>query len=193
MNECAVLGCDRPPRALGLCEAHYRRMKKGKPLDTPVRKVFRGTVEARLAEYTDRRGPDECWEWTCGRDDDGYGEISVGGSSKHRRAHVVAWELANDRLVPAGYCVMHVCDNPPCVNPGHLLLGTNLDNLADRDRKGRQQRGEQHARARLTEADVRNIRRAWKRGESLTALGVEYGTTPQNIYSIVHRKSWTHI
>src|SRR5690349_8818159 len=193
MAECRVQECDHPVVAKGLCDAHYRRMKKGKPLDSPVRKVFRGSIAERLAEYTDRRGDGECWPWTRGRDKDGYGEISMGGSSKHRRAHVVAWELANNRVVPDGHCVLHTCDNPPCVNPGHLFLGTNLDNIWDRNNKERQARGEKSSRAKLTEHKVLCIRRAYKRGESISVLAAEYGVTYNAIRSIIKRKTWTHI
>lgn len=188
-------GCDRPVRAKGLCEAHYRRMKKGKPLDSPVRPmVSPGTsVTDKLALYVERRGDGECWPWTMGCDKDGYGEIATGGSSKHRRAHVVAWEQANGRSVPPGHCVLHTCDNPPCCNPGHLFLGTNLDNIWDKVAKNRQARGENHPKAKLTGEQVLCIRRAWQRGMTLTQLGIEYQTSTQNIYAIVNRKSWTHI
>jgi hypothetical protein len=159
-----------------------------------LRRVLRGvTLPERMAAYTDRRGKAECWPWLCGCDADGYGEVSLGGSSQHRRAHVVAWEIANGRAVPKGMVVMHTCDNPPCVNPAHLVLGTNLDNIRDRDRKGRVSRGERHPRSKVTDDDVLAIRRAWKRGTSVMELAVEYGVSLVSIYNIVNRKTWTHI
>lgn len=81
-------------------------------------------------------GPDQCWEWMgakTGRD--GYGR--VGG----QRAHRVSWEIANGRPIPEGLIVLHSCDNPPCVNPRHLSVGTNTDNMRDASAKGRLKNG----------------------------------------------------
>jgi hypothetical protein len=84
----------------------------------------------------DRRGPDECWPWTGGKQGKGYGQF-------YRRkgvpegAHRFSWELANGRPIPLGRMVMHSCDNPPCVNPAHLSVGTCADNNRDKTAKGR--------------------------------------------------------
>lgn len=80
--------------------------------------------------------PDQCWEWQAGRAGKGYGQfyraknVPVG-------AHRYSWELAHGRPVPAGMQVMHTCDNPPCVNPAHLRVGTCADNMRDKSVKGR--------------------------------------------------------
>lgn len=80
-------------------------------------------------------GPDECWEWQAGKHSYGYGKFWVDG--KTRGAHQVAWEWANHQEVPRGMVVRHTCDNPACVNPAHLLLGQQTDNVRDRDERGR--------------------------------------------------------
>jgi hypothetical protein len=80
-------------------------------------------------------GPDDCWEWDASRDKYGYGQFSM-GHSECDPAHRVAYALAHG-AVPAGLFVCHSCDNPPCVNPSHLWLGTAADNNRDRDLKGR--------------------------------------------------------
>lgn len=83
------------------------------------------------------RKSDGCWEWTGSRNAAGYGKLSEGAAGSPRlRAHRVSWELANGP-VPAGLWVLHRCDNPPCVRPDHLWLGTRLDNMQDCARKGR--------------------------------------------------------
>lgn len=83
----------------------------------------------------ERRGPDECWPWVGARKPRGYGNVRIDG--KYRLAHRVAWELATGTTIPSGCIVMHRCDNPPCCNPAHLLMGTMKDNTADMRRKGR--------------------------------------------------------
>lgn len=94
------------------------------------------TLEERFWKKVDRSGgPDACWTWTATRTRTGYGMFCV--SLKMVSSHRVSYSLANGPI-PDGLCVLHRCDNPPCVNPGHLWLGTQLQNIADRDSKGRQ-------------------------------------------------------
>ncbi len=75
-----------------------------------------------------------CWEWTAATDKDGYGYFRL--DKKHDRGHRVMWKWKVGPI-PQGLSVLHSCDNPPCVNPAHLFLGTQHDNMADRDKKGR--------------------------------------------------------
>jgi len=75
-----------------------------------------------------------CWDWLAGKDKDGYGKIKING--KDLQAHRASWDFHNG-LIPEGMSVLHHCDNPSCVNPSHLFLGTTLDNMRDRDTKGR--------------------------------------------------------
>jgi hypothetical protein len=77
---------------------------------------------------------DKCWEWKRGRRKSGYGKLWYNG--KTTLAHRVAW-LKTYGPIPEGLCVLHKCDNPPCVNPSHLFLGTNKDNSRDKENKGR--------------------------------------------------------
>jgi hypothetical protein len=81
------------------------------------------------------RGAGDCWVWTGARGANGYGFVS-GYSFTERFAHRLAWTMANGPI-PEGKWVLHTCDNPPCVNPAHLFLGSAKDNAQDRDRKGR--------------------------------------------------------
>lgn len=131
---------------------------------------------------------DGCWEWTAATDHCGYGRFGIRG--RNRLAHRVSFCI-HVGPVPEGMCVLHRCDNPPCVNPDHLFLGTQKDNMRDRDSKRRTPSGESHAKSPLTWADVAEIRRRYAAGGcSLNALAREFGVTNQSISKIVLRKSW---
>lgn len=90
----------------------------------------------RFWARVDVRGPDECWVWTGGRNSREYGVVWPRGST-NIGAHRLSWELANAVPIPAGLFICHRCDNPPCVNPAHLFLGTHQDNMRDAIAKGR--------------------------------------------------------
>lgn len=135
--------------------------------------------------------PSGCWEWQGDRGTHGYGRICVDG--KREGAHRVSFRLHHG-AIPPGMHVCHSCDNPPCVNPGHLFLGTAKDNAQDRQNKGRHTppvfRRDQHPRAKLSEAQADDIRsRLVKgRGGNTTALADEFGVTPRTIRNVASNK-----
>jgi len=116
----------------------------------------------------------ECWAWTAGKNTKGYGHFKW-ATGDVRQAHRASWEIHNGP-VPEGQQVLHKCDNPACVNPDHLFLGTNDDNVADRVAKGRSARlaGEKNPRAKLTADQVTVIRSS---SAPLSALAKEYGVS----------------
>ncbi len=133
-----------------------------------------------------KRGP-ECWEWQAGCSN-GYGKLRFKGLSY--RAHRVSYAMGHE--IPEGLCVLHTCDNPPCVRPSHLFLGTQADNAADRVNKGRQAGapGTYNGRAKLTEGQVKAIR-----CDSRTQRGIAkaYGISHAQVGNIKQRKCWRHI
>jgi hypothetical protein len=104
----------------------------------------------------------KCDLWTRARNREGYGEVWHDG--RLYRAHRLAWELSNGPI-PEGLLVLHKCDTPACVNVEHLFIGTHTDNMADRKRKGRQARGEQHG-SRTHPESVRRGERHWTKSKS---------------------------
>jgi hypothetical protein len=110
-------------------------------MDDEVRQRF--FVKTKLASQPRAGMETPCLEWTAVRHEHGYGQFSLG--DKMEKAHRVAWKIAHGPI-PRGMCVLHRCDNPPCVAEEHLFLGTQADNVADRDAKGRQvsTRGDAH-------------------------------------------------
>ena len=135
-------------------------------------------------------GPDDCWEWRAAKDSYGYGEISKGAhGSGILRAHRVSWELTNGPI-PKGMCILHHCDNPACVNPAHLFLGTIEDNNHDMASKGRSTRGEKSSNARLTEQDVYEIRRMLNRGILQRVVAKKYGVSQRAISDIKTGETW---
>ncbi len=151
---------------------------------------------------------DGCWEWTGYRGTGGYGQIGEGtGQGRNLTAHRVSW-LLHFGSIPPGLFVCHHCDNPPCVRPDHLFLGTAQINVADRERKGRgakgaglyalhperRARGERVHLARLTEDQVREIRARYAAGGvKQSDLARAYNVSRGSIGPIVRGETWRHV
>lgn len=130
---------------------------------------FPSAVVQRFWAKVDIRQPDECWNWTAGLLATGYGQFGGGSgtSGKNWRAHRLAYAMTNGPI-PAGQVVMHTCDNRRCVNPAHLELGTQKQNLVDMALRGR------NARGVLTIDQVRECRRRAAAGEPLHTIAASY-------------------
>ena len=169
-------------------------------------------------KMVDRSG--ECWIWTGAKVGNGYGKVYFGG--KTCRAHRISWELTHGPIAP-NLVVLHLCDNPPCVRPDHLTLGTIQENNDDKKWKGRQAkgdatgsrlypgnlphgdahyshikpelvlRGERHGMAKLTEDQVRQIRVLHKNGIGRKELCAMFGVSTHVIWQVQSGRSWTHV
>lgn len=148
------------------------------------------------------RRTEDCWEWQGCLNRQNYGKF-------HSRpvlwlAHRFAYTIAHGPI-PTGLCVLHRCDNPRCVRPDHLFLGSIADNNADMAAKGRRgisgfvrvprkQTGTDNHMAKLTDEVVRDIRARYASGgASLSTLAREYGCSPNTISRAIHRVSWKHV
>lgn len=131
-----------------------------------------------------------CWEWIAYINKDGYGRFAP-SSGKPERAHRVAYQLFVGPI-PKGLCICHRCDNRHCVNPSHLFLGTNNDNVRDKMSKGRfkPNYGSHNGMSKLTQQDVSNIRNSYSAGETMGQLSKQHNVTKQTIFSVIHYKTW---
>jgi hypothetical protein len=132
----------------------------------------------------------ECWTWTAYRNANGYGEVRA--SKKLWLAHRFAWHLEHGEI-PDGLNVLHSCDNPPCVRPLHLFLGTQLDNVKDcvQKRRNGTAYGEAKGNAKLTRGSVKKIRELYaKGGVTQRALAKVYGVGKTVIWNVTTRRTW---
>ena len=146
----------------------------------------------------------KCWEWQGATFRKGYGNFHVPGLG-NIGAHIVVWLVTHpaESLEPTD-CVLHACDNPPCCRPSHVFKGTKKDNTQDAIRKGRfvsnlhlargkELKGEDSPKAKLTNSDVITIRLARKLGYPQKPLAKRFGVRYQSIQAIEKRKSWKHL
>lgn len=154
----------------------------------------------RFFSKVNKTTPDSCWDWKGCKDRNGYGAFSL----RHKRffAHRVSY-LIYHKIDPLKLKVCHKCDNPPCVNPNHLFLGTDAENVADRVRKGRPgaresspettARGAKIGSSKLNDDKVTSILSKLKAGESIKKVAKEFGVSFSTIYGISTNIQWKHV
>lgn len=149
--------------------------------------------ESRAAIFWQRvsvpQKPYGCWEWPAGKVC-GYGSLMFCG--RRWRSHRLAYTLTHGEI-PEGLIIRHVCDNPSCCNPHHLLMGTQMENVQDSISRGRHVHGETHGRAKLCTEDVFAIRSLLEQGISQYALAARFGVARTTIADIKRRKNWSHL
>ena len=149
-------------------------------------------IPAKIAENSQTG----CFEWTGFKSRDGYGIVHRG--NKLLKAHRIAYCEANNLSLDdiAGLCVRHKCDNPKCINPSHLEIGTNADNTRDRHVRNRDARGSRNGNAKLAEAQVAQIRSQYKpksRETGVRALAKKYNVSVSLIGQVIRRTIWSHV
>jgi hypothetical protein len=147
-----------------------------------------------------------CWIWKAATDNFGYGRVGIYRPRSVAPAHRVAWILSGKEEIPKGMDLCHSCDNPPCVNPSHLFIGTRQDNVDDCRKKGRMSVGEKHKRimshvavrgskhykSKITENDVELIRK-WDGYLTQERIAKRFGITRAAVSAIIIRRTWKHI
>lgn len=188
---CSEPDCDRPAHARGLCKnVHYSRWCRDKS-NREQKQSFKLTQQENFLRFPLER-ESECLVWTRAKDDNGYGR--VGGYQQGTAfAHRVSMEIKLKRRLSSQEEVLHTCDNPPCCNPEHLYVGTQVENTRDAMVRDRVAFGERHWKRVLTESDVRSIRARYKRGEATQVrMAAEYGVHKNTIYEAIH-KGWRRV
>ena len=130
-----------------------------------------------------------CWLWVGAIEHRGYGRTWSRSLNRPDRAHRIAWELTRG-AIPSGLFVCHVCDNPPCVNPSHLFLGTPQQNARDCVAKLRHSHGERSRDHKLTTDDVRRVRTSSLAGTTLAAI---LNISPSTITKIRRARTWRYV
>jgi len=150
---CSIADCPKPPKSRTWCDTHYMRYIRHRSPYALLRHVVIGPPEVRFWAKVDKNGPNGCWVWTASTfaARNGYGKFNAGSSSKTNHtvyAHRFSYELAYG-FIPEDMDIMHLCDNPPCVNPQHLEAGTAKENMMHMVRKGRDQWSNGKRKARI--------------------------------------------
>lgn len=155
-------------------------------------------VIERFWKNVSKQSDNECWEWVGSKRVDGYGDMGI--NNKKYLAHRISWVVHNEEIPEHdswhGICVLHTCDNRACVNPSHLFLGTQKENIQDMNKKCREVRlpGEKNGSHKLTEAQVIEIREKYIPYKYSTCkLAREYGVHHSEIYRIVKYINWNYM
>lgn len=165
-------------------------------LATSVDSLIKEAIELREHLVKDRfwnkvkKGPEpsSCHLWNGAKDSSGYGIVTIDG--KNHAAHRLSYEWANGRKIPKGYVLLHNCDTANCVNDKHLSLGTQDENVKDRVSKNRSARGKNNGRARLSDKNIKKIKKLRAKGWTEKAIAMLFGVGRSTISNILHGRTW---
>ena len=196
--KCSFKGCVKDAFCKGLCGSHYAQQRQGKELK-PLQEQFHGLSEIERFEKRVALHPTGCKVW--------LGAIQTmqnrpkaewhgqwrNAAGEHELTHRAAWRMYRGPITQGAF-VLHTCDNPRCVNPDHLYLGTQADNVRDMWDRSRAapgiSRGSKHGMSVIDEAQVREIRDS---KESGPAIAKRLGISTTTVYDVRNRKIWKHV
>lgn len=185
---CSIRDCSRVRYCRDMCSMHYKRWQKTEhpeqryyyrvDAQATARERFWANVPTGLSQH-------DCWEWQGYRNKNGYGEFHV--ERRLQLAHRYSYFLQTGEW---GEYLLHSCDNPACVNPAHLSVGTHQQNMAEAAQRGLMCHGEDHPYAKLTKEAVHAIRERHRQGESQLSLAKVYGVHQTTIRNVVKHITW---
>lgn len=148
---------------------------------------MRRLIQSRLEKYT-RKDDSGCWIWTSSLSSKGYGKFQI--ANTHWRAHRAAYHVYVAEITDPTMLVLHSCDNPSCVNPAHLSLGSNQDNMTEKKDRGRAASGERHGMAKLTDAQAEEILKEALQGDkSMRRIASDHGVSLGCVGNIKYRNN----
>lgn len=184
---CSVSGCNGARRRLGFCHKHYYRYHRHGSTDATI---IVGDDKRRLLNNC-KKSDSGCWEWQKSKYS-GYGKTFIKGKGK--QAHRASWEIfVGD--IPKGMQVNHKCHNRSCINPDHLYIGTQKENMKDMYDAGRdvKKKGSENGASKLDESKVRIIKNMLSSGNKISAISKKFGVSESCIRFIKQDKTWRHV
>lgn len=191
MKMCSVENCERKHYAKEFCQKHWSQVRRNGCI---IKSYYEKSPEERFHEKYLNCGKDNCWNWIAAKDSDGYGRFRDGKSKHMILAHRFSYEIFHGQT-PSGLFVCHTCDNPSCVNPSHLFLGSQKQNMNDMAIKERWRGylGDEHYKSALTSQQVILIRESLLNSISSSTIAREYNVSKSAIEHIRHNRSWKHL
>ena len=191
LSLCKHEGCSKKHRTKGFCTIHYQRLLKHGDTNT-IGAIGKHepkfpTMKDRFLNSFEMITESGCWVWGGSVNESGYGQMTW--KNRSYSAHRFSYQQFVGSI-PESMCVLHQCDVPSCVNPNHLFLGTNQDNMKDKVSKERQAKGEKQGSAKLTTVQVMEILGS---NNTFAALANKYGVQATTVANIKKRKTWVHI
>ncbi len=196
MKQCSIENCIKLVSGRDFCSTHYARFKRRGSPYIVLTNYDKAPKYSSLKEYIESsfkiNSKNNCWEWLKSLKKTGHGNAWWNG--KHEIAHRLSW-MFYEGIIPDGLNVLHKCDNPKCVNPDHLFLGTYLDNNRDRKLKGRNANtnGEKNPFSKLKEFQVIEIINKLRKGVKGAHLAKLYSVSPDTIGKIKSGKNWAYL
>ena len=151
--------------------------------------------QERFWEWVDKRGRDECWEWTGTRDHHGYGQMFIGTIHKTRRAHKthrLSYLIVHGEI-PEGHLIRHKCDNPPCCNPNHLEIGLPVHNVRDAVERQQMNQGTKNGNSKFSNDQITMMRKLKREGYGNVDIAKFFNTTSGTVCGITKGHTWRNV